>query len=284
MTDTEDQTMDAEVVLVPDAVPGQGEVVIRQTNQQADPQMWEASPLALMDDSAFETRLELAKRERLRLAQVQRAVMVDGVDYGTIGGTQRPTLLKPGGEVLNKLAGLVATQDVTQNLGDGVTQPTIHYLVVCKLHKLNQSGQVVAEGHGSCNSWERKYRWRTGAVCPDCGETLLKSKHKPEWFCWQKKGGCGSSFPLNKFTDQKIENTDPFDLDNTILKMSCKRAMIDATLRAHAASGSSLRTSRISVGPRTPPPPIRQRRRRRRRLRDAQFSVRGLTGLSVRRP
>ena len=201
------------------------------------PEMWEASPLAVMDEETFEQRVTLAKRERERLATVQLAVMKESVDYGTIPGTDKPTLLKPGGETLNKMAGLVATYDVTRTPGDGQSTPTILYLIRCSLHKYDEGGPVVAEGVGSCNSWERKYRWRSGAICSSCGQALRKSKQKEEWYCWRKTGGCGDTFPLEDFQAQQIENEDPLDLDNTLLKMARKRAYIDATLTAHAASG-----------------------------------------------
>lgn len=227
---------------------GEAEVVEREEEEMPQPtraivpkakapEMWEASPLAVMDEETFEKRVTLARLERDRLATVQRAVMKEGVDYGKVPGTEKPTLLKPGAEVLNKMAGLVAAYREIRTVGDGEAAPTIHYLVHCYLHKYDESGPVVAEGLGSCNSWERKYRWRSGAVCPSCGEQLRVSKNKEEWYCWAKTGGCGATFPLDQIDAGSIENSDPFDLDNTLLKMARKRAQADATLTAHAASG-----------------------------------------------
>lgn len=62
------------------------------------------------------------------------------------------------------------------------------------------------------------------------------------WVCWKKKDGCGSKFDdddpriLSQSVD-RVENPDQYDLDNTVLKISKKRAYVDATLTAHAASG-----------------------------------------------
>jgi hypothetical protein len=85
---------------------------------------------------------------------------------------------------------------------------------------------------------EKKYRWRGNAVnCPKCGNpSIFKSKDKPEFYCWKKKDGCGSTFPLNTpaITSQgdgsPTENPDLYDMHNTVLKMAKKRAHVDAAI------------------------------------------------------
>jgi hypothetical protein len=107
------------------------------------------------------------------------------------------------------------------------------------------SGMKLGEGVGTCSTMESKYRWRKGGgrECPECGSSaaLLKSKQKPEWFCWAKKGGCGETFALDdkRITEQsveRVENPDIADSWNTVLKMAKKRAQVDATLTATGAS------------------------------------------------
>jgi hypothetical protein len=60
--------------------------------------------------------------------------------------------------------------------------------------------------------------------------------------CFKKKDGCGTKFrdgdpSIEGQAVGRTENPDPFDLDVVLAKMSEKRAYIDATLRATAASG-----------------------------------------------
>lgn len=202
--------------------------------------------LAAMTEEAFATRLAALKRGRNRIATIQRELMDKDVDYGTIPGTPKPTLLKPGAEKLNDIYGHRADFHPERIVGDNVTAPALAYQTRCELHLGSLDGPVVAVGYGSANSWERKHRYRTGErACPACGVvgTLLRSKRgQPEWFCWAKKGGCGATFRIDdaKVMQQvvgDIENPDPWDLDTTLLKMAEKRAHVDATLRATAASG-----------------------------------------------
>ena len=56
--------------------------------------------------------------------------------------------------------------------------------------------------------------------------TKLKAEGKGRW----------KKFGNDWIWMEKIENTNPWDLDNTYVKMSCKRALIGATLNATAAS------------------------------------------------
>ena len=205
---------------------------------------WAPSALALLSEDEFDRRLELAGMERERISQIQRAVMKQDVDYGVVPGTQKPTLLKPGAEILNKLAGFTPFFERERREGDGVSAPHIHYLIKCTLR--DAAGNLIAEGDGSTNSWEKKYRYRNAErVCPACGAPAIikgSDKYGGGWVCWKKRGGCGAKFEDGHagIEEQQAgieENPDPFDLDNTLLKMAAKRALIAATLFAHAASG-----------------------------------------------
>jgi len=220
--------------------------------------------LAAMPEADFEQRLELFVTARKRVQKVQKALMTEDVHFGTIPGTKKPTLMKSGAEVLCNAFGLVPTYETTIDYGDGVSAPHITVTAKALVHLGESLGPVVAEGMGACNSWEKHYRYRTAQLqCPACGqETLFKSKKDPEFFCWSKKGGCGATFPL---TDERIskqergqvENPDPFELLNTILKMAKKRAKVDATLEATATSDlftQDLEES-LSADPSPPTPP-----------------------------
>lgn len=204
-----------------------------------------AAAIAALTDEEFDRRLNELKVARDRTQRIQQQLMEPEVDYGVIPGTQKPTLLKPGAEKLCAAYRLAVRIEATFTAGDGETTPPLRYDAHCFLHLGTTDGPVIGEGHGTANSWERRYRYRRGErACPSCGKTttLRKSKRDPEWYCWAKLDGCGATFPLDapEIKDQvvgDIENPDPWDLAVTLLKMAEKRAHVDATLRTTATSG-----------------------------------------------
>ncbi len=207
--------------------------------------------IAQMSEGEFKERLQLLRQGQERLQIIQRELLVEGesADYGVIPGTKKPTLLKPGAEKLCAIYGLVATFRSEIVEGDGETRPHLRIRTTCFIHKGSDAGPIVAQGEGAANSWERKHRYRKGQrSCPACGVegSILRSKIEEDgdrgWFCWAKRGGCGAKFLSNApaITEQEageVENKDPYDVENTLVKMALKRAFIDGTLRATATSG-----------------------------------------------
>lgn len=205
--------------------------------------------LAYMPEKEFKARLGAMQVGIARARLIQKKLMVKDEDYGVIPGTKKLTLLKPGAEKLCGIYRLVPTFEQREFLGDGMSQPELRVVTKCRLHLGDSEGPVVGEGVGGCNNWEKRYRYRTGErSCPVCekqGTVLQSKKNRGEWFCWAKKGGCGMTFAADSeqakaIASQEIGmvlNPDPFDQENTIEKMSAKRAYIDATLRATATSG-----------------------------------------------
>lgn len=174
-------------------------------------------------------------------------IMKPNVDYGIIPGTSKNTLLKAGAEKATSFFGLsarfkdaVAVEDFTGKDHDG--EAFFFYRRTCELWR---GDYLIASVDGSCNSFEKKYRWRGGErVCPQCGRaTIIKGKQEygGGWLCFAKRGGCGAKFADN---DQSIigqeigqvKNPDVADLANTILKMADKRALVAATLIATGLS------------------------------------------------
>ncbi|HEU4752854.1 MAG TPA: hypothetical protein VFU47_07070 [Armatimonadota bacterium] len=203
--------------------------------------------LAQMDDAEFDFRMELLRKGRERIERIHRELMCPEADYGKIPGTgDKPTLLQPGAEKLCQFYRLVPSFDVDVQYGDGETRPPITAVVRCRLHQGTQDGPVVGEGIGACTSWEKKYRYRRGErACPACGAVGTVIKGKAEfgggWICFAKKGGCGAKFPDDapEIVGQvvgDVENPDPYELLNTIVKMGKKRAHIDATKSTTATS------------------------------------------------
>lgn len=174
-------------------------------------------------------------------------IMREGVDYGTIPGTNKPTLLKPGAEKLTTFFGLSTRFDIIEKVEDWIGdqhggEPFFYYWFRCEMRR---GDLLIAEADGSCNSWESKYRYRTAErKCPKCGQTTIikgKEQYGGGWLCWAKRGGCGAKF---KNGDQAIEgqklgripNPNPADIVNTIVKMAQKRALVATTLLAVNAS------------------------------------------------
>ncbi len=174
-------------------------------------------------------------------------IMRPNVDYGIIPGSTKNTLLKAGAEKATSFFGLAArfkdaevVEDFTGKDHDG--EPFFFYRRTCELWR---GDYLVASVDGSCNSFEKKYRYRNGErVCPSCGKpTIIKGKaeYGGGFICFTKKGGCGAKFSDTspEITSQdvgQIKNPDVADLTNTILKMADKRALVAATLIATGLS------------------------------------------------
>lgn len=190
------------------------------------------------------TDLQSAVQTYQMMADFVKSVLREGVDFGAIPGVDRPTLLKPGAEKLLRFFGMYSRLELQEKIEDWTGEqhggePFFFYRYKALAIR---NGEVVAEGVGSCNSWEKKYRYRVAElVCPECGMPLRKSKHVDEYYCWAKTGGCGATFAIDdpRITEQprgNIPNPNPADLVNTIDKMAQKRALVAVALVACNAS------------------------------------------------
>lgn len=217
--------------------------------------------LAAMDDAAFEATLAQLTKGQERLLKLHSTLMVEKVDYGTVPGIPRPFLHKPGAEKLAQFYGLALRFEADRIVGKraliriGETEtemgewlsPPLAYHVRAYAHLGDFGGPVVAQGYGEANVWEEKHRYRnTSPSCPECGHELIKRKSPPnlagKWNCpnWGGKGGCNRVFEPNDERIKpagKVENENPYDLANTLIKMAEKRAATDVVLRATNTSG-----------------------------------------------
>jgi hypothetical protein len=180
---------------------------------------------------------------QVRLIQdVMGKVMTEGEHFGVIPGTgTRKTLLQPGAQKLCmtfRLAPEYVIQESPLERGHK------EYRIICTLKSIS-SGAFVGQGVGVCSTMEGKYRFRGGArKCPECGkEAIIKGKaeYGGGWLCFAKKGGCGEKWPdgaaeIEGQSVDKVEHDNPADFFNTVLKMAKKRAFVDATITATAAS------------------------------------------------
>lgn len=186
--------------------------------------------------------LEQESQQRKLLGQFIARHMTDGTDYGVIPGTKNKTLLKPGAEKLTQLFRCIPRfmiEEKVENWDTGL----FHYRFSCQI-VTQDDGTVVAEGVGSCSTYEGRYRWRNAdRKCPECGAAaIVKSKYPPRdnpeapgWYCFAKKGGCGANFDYDDdgITKQPLgraQNPDLLDQVNTVLKMAKKRALVDAAI------------------------------------------------------
>ena len=196
--------------------------------------------LATLPPEALAMVQKVATERNMVLAAMHQ-IMTSDIHYGKIPNTgDKPTLLKPGAEVLTQMFGLLPTFESTEMIEEGDHRT---YRVKCFMRR---GTEVVGEGPGICSTKEKKYRWRRADLkcpLPSCGkETIKRSKFDDKgWYCFSKIGGCGAKFPAedpriaNQDVGQK-ENEDLADVWNTVEKMAYKRAFVAAALMGTAAS------------------------------------------------
>jgi hypothetical protein len=150
-----------------------------------------------------------------------KTVMKKDVHYGVIPGTNKPTLYKPGAEALCVAFHIAPTYEVTEErFDDGV-----RYRVTCRgIHQ--GSGRTVADGLGSCSSMEEKYKWRKEP------NARLWAATPPD----RRRVDIGYNRGERREYDIPQVRVETADIENTLLKMACKRAMIAMVLNALAVS------------------------------------------------
>lgn len=176
------------------------------------------------------------------IQEIMESVMHLDEHYGTIPGTKKPSLYKPGAEKLSLVFRLRPEYQIRRS-----DMPNGHreYEVTCTLYHI-PTGQSVGQGVGSATTMEGKYRYRGGEK-EGTGNPLPK-----EYWNLRKEGKekeaqaliGGQGFSHGKIEGvweicsigEKMEYDNPADYYNTILKMAKKRAHVDAILTATAAS------------------------------------------------
>ena len=137
------------------------------------------------------------------LKELMKRCMVEGQHHGTIPGTRKPSLWKPGAELICTLFQLGTRYPKHAML---IERENGHFLftLTCELFHI-PTGRVVGEGVGAGSTMEYRFRIQTEDRYTDHGQPI-KAKYTP------------------------------FDFYNTVLKISRKRSMIDAVLTACGAS------------------------------------------------
>lgn len=175
-----------------------------------------------------------------KIQEVSRRVMQEGRHFGTIPGVKKPSLLKPGAEILCMTFQLAPKFKAKEKLkGDHLESVT-----TCTLVHI-PTGAELGSADGSCSTRESKYAWRQGErLCPSCSKACIikgKEEYGGGWLCFAKKGGCGAKFrdgdkAIEGQQVGRVENPDLPDCWNTVRKMAAKRALVAAVLIVTCAS------------------------------------------------
>lgn len=165
------------------------------------------------------------------------SVLIDGVDFGVIPGTEKATLYKAGAERICQLFNLTPTVEFLTETEDWDREPPFFYYKIKSILTVRGSGEVVGEGLGSANSREKKYRDRKEFFDGAWGEVPSESgwRRGVKKYPGQKNRD-GSPKQDYVYYYRIRENLDTADVANTVLKIAKKRAFIDATLTVSAAS------------------------------------------------
>ncbi len=205
-------------------------------------------------------------------------VLKEGIDYGSTPGTsEKPSLKKPGAEKMATFFGLAPVFEDVATIedwtgGDHGGEPFFYYRQKCKLYR---GERMVGSADGSCNSWEKKYRYRwvseleipatadkatlrtQGGKTYEFAFAIEKAETggqygKPAayWKRWQDAIASGAAKPIKRkarngreldafemdSTLYAVKNPDVAEQTNTILKMAQKRALVAAVLIVTNAS------------------------------------------------
>lgn len=175
----------------------------------------EVKEVVVQDDSKYlgsnlpvtQADLTALTEQRRMLREFVAKQLTKEVDYGVIPGTPKPSLYKPGAEKLNRLFGLGARFLLVEKEVDR-RENYAAYTYKCEIYHL-KTGNVIAECEALCNSQEKKYKERN---------------------VWKYVN------PGDKKKTQVLEPTPISDIQNTLMKMAQKRAMVGATILACGAS------------------------------------------------
>lgn len=163
------------------------------------------------------------KHIQARVNMIQGAIkniFKKDVHYGTIPGTPKPTLYKPGAEQLLVMFRIAPSEPRIEDLS---TPDSIRYRVTRS--GVNQvGGNFLGAGVGECSSDEEKFKWRKPVCDAEWDETDADRRR----VVWKKSAN-------GPYQLKQVRMT-PADVANTILKMADKRAMVAMTLVVTGAS------------------------------------------------
>ena len=185
--------------------------------QEAD--MSDTHNLAIYQPESAKPQTAVEIRAHVNLIQeVMRAVMKENTHYGKIPGCLKPSLWKPGAEVLFTTF-RVSVDPIVEDLS---TEDEARFRVTAR--GTSNSGIQLGSAVGEASSDEEKYKWRE-VVCLEEWEATPEDRRRLKW----KRGN------QKPYSIQQIR-TNIADCRNTIVKMASKRAYVALALQVTAAS------------------------------------------------
>jgi len=166
------------------------------------------------------TAVDIRKQVNL-IQEVMHNVMKKDEHFGIIPGCKKPSLYKPGAEKLMLTFRLGAKFEELPGSREG--DDLILYKINCELFHI-PTGNIIGNGRGTCSSKEKKYRTRM------VYENKASDEEKAIGKLEERTGEGGKKYKVY------IVPQDPWDVQNTLYKMACKRAQVAAVLNATAAS------------------------------------------------
>lgn len=169
------------------------------------------------------TRLSVGQVvSHVRLIQeVMQSVMKKDTHYGIIPGCDKPSLWKPGAELLCVTFRIAPSYQLEElSTGDEV-----RYRVRC-IGTHQGTGVIIGEGLGECSTNEEKYKWRRAASNSEFENTPEDRRRIKYGYSRRDK----SEYQI------KQVRTERTDLANTALKMAAKRAQVAMAINAVGAS------------------------------------------------
>jgi len=175
-----------------------------------------------------------------QIRNIFRSVLEPGPHYARIKGVNKPVLLKAGAEalVMYMCASPIYIVESRVERDD-----LIMYSMSVKLvHR--ESGIVLGTGIGSCNSREEKYLYFTENTQKKVPEAYWDTRDKrilAKEVEGKRTESSGSAYIARKkegawWIFHRVERDNHWTMQNTILKMAKKRALVDAALSTSGVS------------------------------------------------
>lgn len=152
------------------------------------------------------------------IQEVMQAVMKKDTHYGIIPGCKKPSLWKPGAEVLFTTFHI----SVDQVVDDLSTPDEARFRVTARA--TSHGGIHLGSAVGEASSDEEKYKWRE-IICQEEYDATPENRRRDKW-----KNGRQGPYMVQQL------RTNIADCRNTVVKMAAKRASVALALQVTAAS------------------------------------------------
>lgn len=157
----------------------------------------------------------LSERPRT-LDRIYKQILKRDLDYGQIPGTPKPSLWKPGAELLAIYFKISAGDPIIEKT-ENIDKPYFAYVVQQRF--FDRNGKLIGVGVGAANTGETRYAFRK---VWEADYNKMSDDEKSKVIT--KKTSKGIQYYLSTPPDEI------FTLQNTILKMAKKRAWVDGIL------------------------------------------------------